>query len=142
MSFFSSLSVRIPLALMGGILYGLLTYRVVQFLDAPGFAIPASGLISFFYLGSRLILLFSGVDSPYYSKRTEMSSQESLHKSPFHEAAQWVGRFYHYHDLFLFSFMVAVSAVFLITLWVDWKGANPLGNTFQDLLHRLVPPFG
>ena len=142
MSFFNSLSVRIPLALIGSFLYGLLTYLIVQFLGLPGFAFPGSGLVFLLYVGSRLVLLFSGVDSPYYSKRTEAGPQEALQGNPFHETAQWVGRFYHYHDLFLFSFMVAVSAVFLITLWMDWKGARPFGNTFQGLLHLLAPPFG
>jgi len=141
MSFFNSLSVRIPLALIGGFLYGLLTYWIVQFLNLPGLTAPASGTVSLFYLGSRLVLLFSGVDSPYYSK-TEPGPREALQRNPFHETAQWVGRFYHYHDLFLFAFMVAVSVVFLITLWMDWKGTSPFGKTFQDLLRHLPSPSG
>jgi hypothetical protein len=139
MSFFSSLSVRIPLALIGGFLYGLLTYLIVQFLGLPGFAVPASGLVFLLYVGSRLVLLFSGVDSPYYSKRTEAGPQEALQGNPFHETAQWVGRFYHYHDLVLFAFLGMTSITFIIVTIVDLSAGRPWDSTFRELLEVLSP---
>ena len=63
MGFFNSLSIRIPLAIIGGILYGTLTYTIVIFLDLPSeFAFSAAIVVFLFYLGSRLLILFSGID--------------------------------------------------------------------------------
>ena len=54
MGFFNSLSIRIPLAIIGGILYGALTYTIAIFLDLPSeFAFSAAIIVFLFYLGSR-----------------------------------------------------------------------------------------
>ena len=65
MGFFNSLIIRISLAIIGGILYGLLTYAIVLTLNFPAQTAIAAGLLVFFlYLGSRLLVLFSGMDTP------------------------------------------------------------------------------
>ena len=74
MNFFNSLTIRIPLAVIGGILYGLLTYAIVLTLNFPAqIGIGAGLLVFFLYLGSRLLILFSGIDAPYYSKKRKGS---------------------------------------------------------------------
>ena len=68
MGFFNSLSVRTPLAVIGGFLYSLFTYEIVTLLDLPSqFATCCAIFVFLFYLGSRLLILFSGIDSAYYS---------------------------------------------------------------------------
>ena len=114
MSFFNSLSIRIPLAVIGGVLYGMLTYAIVLTLNFPAQTAIGAGLLVFFlYLGSRLLILFSGIDTPYYSKERKGSPYEN---TAFYQTAQWVGNFFHYHDMVLFVFLVAVSTVFLVSL--------------------------
>ncbi len=76
-------------------------------------AIAAGLLVFFLYLGSRLLILFSGIDTPYYSKERKGSPYEN---TAFYQTAQWVGKFYHYHDVVLFAFMVVLSIAFLISL--------------------------
>ena len=142
MGFFNSLSTRIPLAIIGGILYGLLTYSIVILLDAPSpFAILGAIFVFLFYLVSRLLILFSGIDSPYYSKRTKGAPKSSVEKTSFYQTSQWVGKFYHYHDIVLFVFLVATSIAFLITLIVDWSGGKPPGNTIQSIWNFFISPF-
>ena len=114
MGFFNSLTVRIPLAVIRGIPYGLLTYQIFFALDLSQQTATAAGLLVFFlYLGSRLLILFSGIDTPYYSKERKGSPYEN---TAFYQTAQWVGNFFHYHDMVLFVFLVAVSTVFLVSL--------------------------
>jgi hypothetical protein len=85
MGFFNSLSTRIPLAVIGGILYGLLTYLIVILLNlASEFAILAALFVFLFYLGSRLLILFSGIDSPYYSKGGKDTSKQLYEKTSFY----------------------------------------------------------
>jgi hypothetical protein len=134
MGFFNSLSIRIPLAIIGGILYGLLTYSVVILLDAPSpFAILGAIFVFLFYLVSRLLMLFSGIDSPYYSKGRNIISKEHGGKNSFYQTTQWVGKFYHYHDMILFAFLTAISIAFLASLMADWFGSKPIGSTIQNL---------
>jgi len=134
MGFFNSLSIRIPLAIIGGILYGLLTYSIVILLDAPSpFAILAAIFVFLFYLVSRLLMLFSGIDSPYYSKGRNILSKEPGRKNSFYHTTQWVGKFYHYHDMILFAFLAAISIAFLVSLMADWLGSKPIGSTIQNL---------
>lgn len=135
MSFFNSLSIRIPLALVGGILYGLITYVLVLVLDLPLQAATGAALfVSLFYLGSRLLILFSGIDTPYYSRERRGSPYES---SAFNQTAQWVGKFYHYHDIVLFAFLVAISIVFFISLVMFGLGNESIFNWFIEVRNQL-----
>jgi len=134
MSFLNSLSTRIPLALVGGFLYGFLTHLILTLLNFPSPIATVGGIFIFlFYFGSRLLLLFSGIDTSYYSKEERAISKEIFEKTSFYRTAQWVGKLYHYHDIILFVFLVLTSIVFLISLMVDWSGGNPFGNTIQNL---------
>ncbi len=128
------------MAVLGGILYGLLTYSIVLLLDFQ-YQIPitAGSFVFLFYLCSRLLILFSGIDSPYYSKGRKEISKEPGQKNHFYLTTQWVGKFYHYHDIVLFVFLVAISIAFLITLIIDWLGNKPIGNTIQNLWDVLIP---
>jgi hypothetical protein len=135
MSFFNSLSIRIPLAIIGGILYGTLTYSIVVLLNLSSeLAISGAIFVFLFYLGSRLLILFSGIDSPYYSKMKKGIPKPPIETSSFYQTAQWVGKFYHYHDLVLFIFMAVLSMIFLTSLIIDWSRNRPIGDTMQDLL--------
>jgi hypothetical protein len=137
MGFFNSLTVRIPLAVVGGILYGLLIYAISRFLNFPQkIAVAAELIVFFLYLGSRLLILFSGIDTPFYSRGRKGSSLEN---TPFYHTAQWVGRFYHYHDMVLFAFLTLVSVLFLISLVMDGLGGKPFGDTIRNLLDALTP---
>jgi len=134
MGFFNSLSIRIPLAIIGGILYSLLTYYIVILLGLPSpLGILAAIFVFLFYLVSRLLILFSGIDSPYYSKGKKTIQGQHTETNSFYQTTQWVGKFYHYHDIVLFAFLVAISIAFLVSLIVDLAGAEPAGNTFQNL---------
>ena len=134
MSFLNSLSTRIPLALIGGVLYGCLTYSILILLDLAPFSFPVAILVFLFYLGSRLLILFSGVDSPYYAKK---GSEPSFERSPFYQTAQWVGKFYHLHDFALLLFLAVISIAFLITLMADLAAGRPVGQTFQGAWNSL-----
>jgi len=137
MGFFNSLSIRIPLSFIGGILYGILTYAIVLTLNFPAqIAIGAGLLVFFLYLGSRLLVLFSGIDTPYYSKERKGSPYEN---TAFYQTAQWVGKFYHYHDAVLFVFLLLLAISFLISLGMDWGSEIPLGRTVQDIWNSLIP---
>jgi len=140
MGFFNSLLIRITLAVLGGVLYALLTYALILFLNlSSSHAILTALLVYLLYLGSRLLLLFSGIDSPYYRRRREGSSKTLPGKSPFQETAQWVGKFYHQHDIVLFVFLGFLSLVFLVSIVIDGLGGNPLGETIQNLSNTLWP---
>lgn len=136
MDFFNSLLIRITLAVIGGIFYAFLTYLIVIFLNLSyEFVITAAVFVYLFYLSSRLLLLFSGVDSPYYSK----GGKEIPEKNSFYGTTQWVGKFYHQHDFILFIFLGILSIFFLITLAMDgWEG-QPFGNTIQNLWDAIIP---
>jgi hypothetical protein len=140
MGFFNSLLIRITLAVIGGIFYAFLAYMIFNSLSLPPeLVIPAAVLVYLFYLGSRLLLLFSGIDSPYYSKEKKGPSKIPTEKNSFYTTAQWVGKFYHLHDLVLFIFLGILSILFLITLAMDGIGAKPLGNTIQNLWNAFIP---
>ncbi len=140
MGFFNSLHIRITLAVIGGIFYAFLTYLIVTFLKLPyKFVALVSGLVTLFYLGSRLLLLFSGIDTPYYSKGRKMPPTTSMKENYFYETAQWVGKFYHQHDLVLFVFLGILSVLFLISLVIDGLSGSPFGNTIRNLWNRCVP---
>jgi hypothetical protein len=65
MGFFNSLLIRITLAVLGGTFYALLTYALFQSLNLSSpLAILAASLVYLLYLGSRLLLLFSGITPP------------------------------------------------------------------------------
>ncbi|MBS3919476.1 MAG: hypothetical protein KG012_11375 [Deltaproteobacteria bacterium] len=137
MSFFNSISIRIPLAFIGGIFYGFITYQIFLLLDLSSQTAIGTGLLVFFlYLGSRLLVLFSGIDTPYYSKERKGSPYEN---TAFYQTAQWVGKFYHYHDAVLFIFLTLIAIVFLISLVLDWAGSNPFGKTIRGLFQLLSP---
>jgi len=136
MSFFNSLSIRITLAFIGGILYGLLTHALVLTLDLPPqAAIGAAFFVSLLYVGSRLLILFSGVDTPYYSKERKGSPYEN---TAFNQTAQWVGKFYHYHDLFLFTFLTFLAIIFTISLVMDGFRNKPFGQSILDFWNKLT----
>lgn len=140
MSFFNSLSIRIPLAMIGGVLYGLLAYYITVIMSfSAGLAISLGAFVFFFYLGSRLLILFSGIDSPYYSRGGKALSKQFDEKTSFYQTTQWVGRFFHYHDIALFIFLTVLSIVFLITLILDGANHRPMGTTIQDLWNTFIP---
>ncbi len=139
MGFFNSLSIRITLAIIGGILYGLLTRTILLTLHLSPQAAMGTALFVFsLYLGSRCLLLFSGIDTPYYSKERKGSPYEN---TVFYQTAQWVGKFYHYHDMVLFAFLVFLATVFAISLIMDGIENRPLGETLQNGWHRVIPSF-
>jgi len=139
MEFFNSLLIRFTLAVIGGIFYAFLTYRIAMFLELSyEFVIVAAVFVYLFYLSSRFLLLFSGIDSPYYSKRGKRPSSPTSEKNSFYTTAQWVGKLYHYHDIALFLFLGILSIVFLISLVMDGLRENPLGETIQDLWNALL----
>ncbi len=125
--------------MIGGVLYGILTYAIVLTLNFPAQTAIGAGLLVFFlYLGSRLLVLFSGIDTPYYSKGRKGSLFEN---TPFYQTAQWVGKFYHYHDAVLFAFLVILAIVFVISLTMDGIENRPFGQTIQDLWNKLTLSF-
>ena len=140
MGFFNSLSTRIPLALLGGFLYSFLTYSITILLRLSSeLALFAAIVVFLFYLASRLLLLFSGVNTLYYSKAKKTGSTEPYENTSFYRTAQWVGKFYHYHDTALFVFFVLFAISFVISLGVDWWSEIPLGRTAEDLRNSLIP---
>jgi len=137
--FFNSLLIRLTLAVIGGIFYAFLTYMIAMFLKLSyEFVIVATVFVYLFYLSSRLLLLFSGIDSPYYSKGRKGLSKPTFEKNSFYTTAQWVGKFYHNHDIALFLFLGVLSIVFLISLAMDMLRGNPLGNAIQDLWNAIL----
>jgi len=142
MSFFNALSIRIPLAIVGGILYSILAYSIVILLNLSSeFAMATSIIVFLFYLGSRFLILFSGIDTSYYSKGRKTASNQSYESTSFYRTTQWVGKFYHYHDIVLFIFLTITAILFLTTLIIDGLGSKPIGNTIQNLLEVLIPSF-
>ena len=140
MGFFNSLLIRITLAVIGGICYAFLTYWIVLLLKPPyEFAILASVFVYLSYLGSRLLLLFSGIDSPYYSKGRKKPLNPSVQENHFYDTAQWVGKFYHWHDLVLFVFLGILSIAFLVSLVIDGLSGSPFGNTIRNLGDMILP---
>ena len=140
MGFFNSLLIRITLAVTGGIFYAFLTYLIVTFLELPHeWVILASVFVYLFYLGSRLLVLFSGIGTPYYSKGRKMPPGTSTREHDFYDTAQRVGKFYQQHDLVLFVFLGILSIVFLISLGIDVLTGSPFGNTVRDLWNILLP---
>jgi hypothetical protein len=128
------------LAVIGGILYSFLTYYIIILLDLSSqFAISAAVFIFFFYFGSRLLILFSGIDSPYYSRRERGIPKPPIEKNSFYFTTQWVGKFYHYYDIVLFVFLTVTAIVFLMSLIIDGLGSKPIGGTIQSLLKALIP---
>jgi hypothetical protein len=140
MGFFNFLSIRLPLAAIGGILYGLLTYYIVILLGLPSqLALFTALAVFLFYLASRLLILFSGIDTPYYSRVERTASEFLYENSSFYHTAQWVGKFYHYHDIVLFIFLALLSITFLISLVMDLAGSKLIGSTIQNLWNFLIP---
>jgi hypothetical protein len=138
--FFNSLSIRITMALVGGIFYGLLTRTVTRLFSVSSeLTVIAAIIVFFFYLVSRFLLLFSGIRTPYYSIEGKTSSLDPYKDTHFYQTAQWAGRFYHCHDIALFGFLALLSIVFLISLILDLSGKGPLGNTMQNLLSSFIP---
>lgn len=124
------------MTLVGGILYGLLTYVIVSLLNLPKpFALFFAVIVFLFYLGSRLILLFSKIDTPYYSKGQKGSLYEN---TLFNQTAQWVGKFYHYHDIVLFIFLVILAIVFVISLIMDGIEERPFGETIHKIWNEMI----
>lgn len=137
MGFFNSLSIRLPLAFIGGMLYALLTYclgLVLRF--PPHMAIGTGGFVFLLYLGSRVLILFSGIDTLYYSKARKESSYTN---TTFGQTAQWVGKFYHYHDVVLFTFLSLVAMGFIISLIMDGIRGKSWGQTVFDFLLPFAP---
>jgi hypothetical protein len=140
MDFFNSLLIRVTLAVIGGIFYAFLAYTILKFLGLPpDFVIPAAVCVYLFYLGSRLLLLFSGIDSPYYSREKKESPKIPTGKNSFYTTTQWVGKFYHQHDIVLFIFLGVLSVLFLVSLVMDGLSGSPFGNTIQNLWNALLP---
>jgi hypothetical protein len=126
--------------MVGGIFYGLLTQTISLVLGSPsGLALVAAFIIFFLYLVSRFLLLFSGVHTLYYSKAKKTGSPELFENTSFYQTAQWVGKFYHYHDIALFVFLLLFSISFLISLGVDGWRKIPFGGTAQDMWNSMIP---
>ena len=143
MDFFNSLVIRTTLAVIGGIFYAFLTYVIVMSLHLSyEFVIVASVFVYLFYLSSRFLLLFSGIDSPYYSRGGKGLPKTPPQKNSFYLTAQWVGKFYHHHDSILFAFLGILSILFLITLVLDGVEEKPFGETIQNLWNALFPTSG
>jgi hypothetical protein len=142
MGFFNSLSVRIAMAVVGGVFYGLLTQTIALLLGLSSeLALIAAFIVFFFYLVSRFLLLFSGIHTPYYSKAGKTSTTDFYENTYFYQTAQWVGKFYHYHDCVLFVFLILICLSFLISLTTDLTGNKPFGETIRSLLeHFIVSP--
>ena len=68
-----------------------------------------------------------------------MPSRTSIRENYFYDTAQWVGKFYHQHDLILFVFLGILSVVFLISVVMDGLNGNPFGNTILNLWNALLP---
>ena len=127
------------MAMVGGIFYGLLTQTITRLLGfSSELAVIAAFIVFFFYLVSRFLLLFSGIHTPYYSKGGKTSSMDLYENTYFYQTAQWVGKFYHCHDMVLFVFLALLSIVFLISLILDLSGNGPIGNTMQNLLSSFI----
>jgi hypothetical protein len=140
MSFFNSLSIRIPLVLLGGFLYSFLTDSITLLLGLSSeLAVFAALVVFLFYLTSRFLLLFSGVNTLYYSKAKKTGSTQLYENTSFYKTARWVGTFYHYHDIVLFICLILLAIFFLITLGVDGWSGMPFGKTAQDLWSSLIP---
>ena len=140
MGFFNSLLIRITLAVLGGVLYALLTYALILSLNlSSSLAALAAFFVYLLYLGSRLLLLFSGIDSRYYLRGGKGPSKTLPEKNSFQDAAQWVGKFYHQHDIVLFVLLGILSIVFLVSLVMDGLGGNPFGETIHHLWNTLWP---
>jgi hypothetical protein len=140
MGFFNSLLIRTTLAVLGGVLYALLTYALTLSLNLSSpLATLAAFLTYLLYLGSRLLLLFSGIDSPYYRRGRKEPANSIPERNSFRDAAQWVGKFYHQHDIVLFVFLGFLSIAFLASLVMDGFEGNPLGDTIQNLWNTLLP---
>lgn len=128
------------MAMLGGIFYGLLTQTIARLLGLSSeLAVIAAFVVFFFYLVSRFLLLFSGIPTPYYSKGGKTSSMDSYENTHFYQTAQWVGKFYHCHDMVLFVFLALLSIVFVISLVADLAGHQPLGDTLSNLFTLLLP---
>ena len=128
------------MAMVGGIFYGLLTQTITRLLGfSSELAVIAAFIVFFFYLVSRFLLLFSGIHTPYYSKGGKTSSMDLYENTYFYQTAQWVGKFYHCHDMALFVFLALLSIVFIISLILDLSGNGPIGNTMQSLLSSFIP---
>ena len=137
---FNSLSIRITMAMVGGIFYGLLTQPIALLIGLSSeLAVIAALIVFFFYLVSRFLLLFSGIHTPYYSKGGKTSPMDHYENTHFYQTAQWVGTFYHCHDMALFVFLALLSIAFLISLILDLLGNGPIGNTMQNLLSSFIP---
>ncbi len=136
MTFLNHLPNRVVLALIGGVLYGLLTYCLLTLMGVfLPFNIAISGLIFIFYFGSRLLLLFSGIDTLYYSKGKRV--RKFYKGTLFDRTARWVGKFYYYHDLILFGFLILLCIVFIGSLILDLLNHQPLGHLFNSLIELL-----
>ena len=135
---FNSLITRIPLGIIGGTLYALLTHQIIILLGLPDFAILGGVFVFLLYFGSRMLILFSGINTPYYSKVRKDTQSSLFLNDSFYQTTQWVGKFYHYHDIALFAFLVAISLALLITLMMDWAGAKPFGSSFQNIFDSLI----
>jgi len=127
------------MAVVGGIFYALLTQTVARLLGfSSELAVIAAFIVFFFYLISRFLLLFSGIHTPYYSKGGKTSLFDLYENTHFYRTAQWVGKFYHYHDIVLFVFLITLSVIFLITCVIDVIAHKPLGDTMQNLRDALL----
>jgi hypothetical protein len=139
-SFFNSLSTRIPLAVIGGIFYGLLIYFILCFVSSSDWAFAISIPIAVAYFISRLVLLFSGIPSPYYSKGKETLFKSLPQRHPFRQKVRWIGTFYHYHDVALFIVMVIIGVGSIVCLFIDGVRGQSMGTTLQNLRQILFPP--
>jgi len=140
MGFFNFLPIRIAMAVVGGTFYALLTQAIALLVGLSSeLAVISAFIVFFFYLASRFLLLFSGIHTPYYSKGGRTSFVDLYENTYFYQTAQWVGKFYHYHDVALFVFLALLSIVFLISLVADLAGHKPLGDTLSNLLTLLLP---
>jgi hypothetical protein len=126
--------------MIGGILYAALTHAIVILFGLSSkLALFPAIIVFLFYLGSRLLILFSGIDSLYYSKERKRDDQSPFKNTAFYFRVQTVGKFYHYHDLALFIVLTIAALIFLISLILDWSGDRPFGDTIRNLWDTFSP---
>ncbi len=140
MGFFNSLLIRIALALLGAVLYGLLIYSILGFTSFSDLALILSIPVSLLYFISRLILLLSGIPTPYYSRRKGSLFKSLPEHHPFRKRAGLIGYFYHIHDIALLIVLGVICIGFIISLFIDGSSGRSMGTTFQDLWRTLLPP--
>jgi len=131
MGFSIPLLIRITLAVLGGVLYALLAYALIL---SPIFLLHSLSwlhFLSIFSTSAQDFFSFFLESTPLLSTERKGPSRPSPEKNSFQEAAQWVGKFYHQHDVVLIVFSGILSITFLVSVIMDGLGGNLLERRFK-----------